>query len=267
MVVNTIRQERVPSAFERLWRGLGRSLPVHVVRPSRDPARRAQLERARLVALKLDAQLDHADQNILAVIDAGLEALAKQPPEIQLAENIRRAVEDRLSASFVLGRIVTGTILSAAAIVIIAVGVTWWPFVRLPWMPPNQTGDQPTLLGFSTYELWWYALTGALGGVISVLLRIADFKYVSRLASNTQFWSGAFRPLIGATFALFLYFLVASELLASVLKVPSEPLAAHGFYLALAFLAGFSERLAPATVTRAEAALGMTSSSTTAKTS
>jgi hypothetical protein len=257
VVADTISRERGPSDAARFLRGLGAALPIPATRAPRDPARRAQLERARLVALKLDAQLDHADPNIIGVLDAGLAALDKQPPEIQLAENIRRAVEDRLSASFVLGRIITGTVVSAAVIVAIAVAVTWWPHIQLHWMAADAIVQDPTLLGFSVYDLWWYALTGALGGVISVLLRIADFKYVSRLASNTQFWSGAFRPFIGATFALFLYFVVASGLLASVLKVPGDPLAAHGFYLALAFLAGFSERLAPATVTRAEAAFGV----------
>jgi hypothetical protein len=67
--------------------------------------------------------------------------------------------------------------------------------------------------------------------------------------------NGRFKPIIGLAFALFVYGLLNAGLV--VVNIP-ETSTARSFFLVVAFLAGFSERLAPNLAQRAESALTAT---------
>jgi hypothetical protein len=94
---------------------------------------------------------------------------------------------------------------------------------------------------------------GALGACVSVMWRMSsgDFHSDYEAGSGHLRMIGSFRPFIGAIFGLALYFTIMGR----VLPVEHDPTA--NFYLVtfIAFLGGFSERLAPDVFGQAESGL------------
>jgi len=85
-------------------------------------------------------------------------------------------------------------------------------------------------------EIIWVGLIGAHGSALSIVVRLPDFG--CRQSPMMAFFTGLFKPFIGMSFAQLSYALLKSGLL---------PLSAHGgiwLFIAIGFLAGFSERLA-----------------------
>jgi hypothetical protein len=76
---------------------------------------------------------------------------------------------------------------------------------------------------------------GAFGAVTSIMVRLRSFDSI-HAPPITLFLTGFFKPFIGALFAAFALVLVESHLL----NLPEETLVY--FALAIAFVAGFSER-------------------------
>jgi hypothetical protein len=70
--------------------------------------------------------------------------------------------------------------------------------------------------------------------------------------------AGGFRPVVGAIFGLALYVFIEASLLPIKLTVTGQKLTY--FYLGVAFLAGFSERLAQDAITKAGTVIGSDSS-------
>lgn len=85
---------------------------------------------------------------------------------------------------------------------------------------------------------------GGFGAVVSVMVRISHgrLEIDPRAGLYAAGLSGAFRPVLGAVFGVAIYVVVMSGLLP--VEVPAEAGARAHFFYALAFLAGFSERLA-----------------------
>jgi len=101
-------------------------------------------------------------------------------------------------------------------------------------------------------ELVLVPTLGALGGLVSILARLPKLMEEERPNPVSSFFNGFSKPLIGAAFALFLYLLIQSQILAIDLARYDTP----ELFLALAFLAGFSERLVPDLARRTEEMVG-----------
>jgi hypothetical protein len=92
---------------------------------------------------------------------------------------------------------------------------------------------------------------GALGAILSVLTRVTRAQTESSLDIDYQvgkaliFFAGFFRPIVGALLAGALYVLINAGLVP--LRIPGQP-ETEFFFAAIAFLAGFSERLAQDTL-------------------
>src|SRR5256885_550915 len=109
-------------------------------------------------------------------------------------------------------------------------------------LPGNELKDATTF--FVCYGM------GAAGAVVSVMTRMSqttgtgfiDYE-VGRPALRRV---GSFRPMIGAVFAVVLYFALQSGLINVATKPPSGTTTdtTTFFYASLAFIAGFSERRA-----------------------
>lgn len=106
---------------------------------------------------------------------------------------------------------------------------------------------------------------GALGAVVSVLIRMKKddgFTLDYEVGRSQSFRLGSFRPFLGAVFGLLIYFALESGLLQ--LAVPDENAATDAtdvslYFLALiAFVAGFSERLAHVVLGKAEQTVAAT---------
>jgi hypothetical protein len=106
-------------------------------------------------------------------------------------------------------------------------------------------------------QVAWYLVaiavtTGALGAVVSVILRAADQPRNIDYHAGRQLikLNGRFRPIVGAVFGLVFYILINAGLL-QVLAAPQEIGARAFFIAATSFVAGFSERRAQDVILRA----------------
>lgn len=85
---------------------------------------------------------------------------------------------------------------------------------------------------------------GALGAFVSVLQRISseksNFTVHYDLGKRTLYMLGSYRPVLGAVFGVFTYFVLASGILQT--KPVHDDRTALYYYGSLAFVAGFSER-------------------------
>jgi hypothetical protein len=93
-------------------------------------------------------------------------------------------------------------------------------------------------------------ISGALGSAISVIVR-AD-KIISQHNKTTQslFFTGFFKPIIGMSFAIFLFAVLESNILGISLSMSGEK--KLYMYIALSFVAGFSERLGKDIISKTE---------------
>lgn len=105
------------------------------------------------------------------------------------------------------------------------------------------------------FRVFVVGASGALGSVVSILIRLKEFDVEFReiLDPIIPFLIGAFKPVIGASFGIFMYALISSGLV----PLDTNPTNATGrkeelFYFAIAFTVGFSERLAKDVIARAE---------------
>jgi hypothetical protein len=122
------------------------------------------------------------------------------------------------------------------------------------------------LLGEAEVRNFFVAIAaGALGAVVSVLMRMRredGFTLDYEVGRAQSFRLDSFRPFIGATFGLVVYFALESGLLQ--IAVPDQnaetggPEASFYFLALLAFLGGFSERLAKVVLGSAERTIAAT---------
>ncbi len=119
-----------------------------------------------------------------------------------------------------------------------------------------------------TYSLIVFvALSGAFGSIISILFRIQQYKDSEYTGAATPILVGFAKPLIGTAFGLFVFAVINSGI-TNIIGLPSiqSPTLNKGehqdneiyyLYFSIAFIVGFSERLANDIVERAEANWGI----------
>lgn len=97
------------------------------------------------------------------------------------------------------------------------------------------------------------ALAGALGGITSTLIRIREFENERYTDTVLPVYIGLIRPFIGGAFGVLVFVLLSSKLLP--LQVSENDNSAlnkwYGF-VAIAFVAGFSERLVKDMISQTE---------------
>ncbi|NEO26654.1 MAG: hypothetical protein F6K03_07095 [Kamptonema sp. SIO4C4] len=97
--------------------------------------------------------------------------------------------------------------------------------------------------------------SGTLGSVISILIRISDFEKRDSSDPLVPIFTGAFKPIIGSSFGLLVFALFNSGII-SLQLLPSENTRGQEFFFSsLAFVIGFSERLAKDVIKRTESTL------------
>ena len=124
---------------------------------------------------------------------------------------------------------------NGSQIVMTSLGVTAAAFLGLSAYAVKSEKDFSFLGGF----LW----VGAIGAFVSVLQRITSdkskFTVHYDLGKRTLYMLGSYRPVLGAVFGVFTYFVLASGILQTTKPDDSKALYYYG---SLAFVAGFSER-------------------------
>ena len=204
----------------------------------------AQEEVAKLIRVWNDIAASNRD-DLLPALDVAAACLDRDRPNVRTAQGIRADLQRRLgrwgflrqnspAANVVLG-LMTMLYISVAVVPILAAFVD----------------PRATIAGMPLDMLLLVVAAGALGSVISVMRRIRDFRGSTVASPLVLYLTGAFRPVIGVGFALFVYAVVNSKLIAFTPPAGGEPY----FFAAVGFLAGFSEKLAPDLMEKAEDAL------------
>lgn len=110
----------------------------------------------------------------------------------------------------------------------------------------------PSLLTIEPRLLVEVSAAGAIGAAVSVMGRLTSNRLQIDPAAGTLLTAlaGAFRLLIGSVFGLAIFIFIESQILPIDVNVIGQQQREY-FYTGLAFLAGFSERLAQDAVARA----------------
>ena len=226
------------------------------------PALADLLFRCETVAIKITEVLRHASETIalrrvLAVASALLgfldraDAADEKADPLPVVREQRRELDSigeyyRRAGSrigrilytwgMILGLVILATLLGAFV-------VPLWLWGPLDWSDP---GLQIFLVSYGA---------GAIGAFISVLQRMATEKFTIHydLGKRSLYILGSYRPVLGAVFGVFTYFLLASHLLQT--EDPAGERALF-FYGAVAFVAGFSERFTKVLVKGVEGRFG-----------
>ena len=264
--------------------------------------REVQGELAKLIKILGIAQVELMNiskpcdiMQVKAVVDAGeiaIKSLTDQP-NIRLAQKLRYAAKtglrkiqngsgfifanfrDNLFHSF---RIPTKVLIGLA----LAFPVNWFimkfsPVNELLSLPPvikksssqstQGEGSQNTQDGVITIiRLMW--ITGTLGGGVSLLARLQDFDNPKNQKYDDDFLPfaiGLTKPILGGSFAFFILLILNSNIFPIEIR-PSTKGTGDDTYLygllAMAFVAGFSERLVPDLISQVEKKVTVEASST-----
>jgi hypothetical protein len=108
-----------------------------------------------------------------------------------------------------------------------------------------------TSAGSIIHSVLGVVTAGGLGATLSVMSRLTSNRLRVDAGAGTALirLAGGFRPVVGAIFGLAIYAFIEASLLPIKVTVTGQNLTY--FYLAVAFLAGFSERLAQDAITKA----------------
>jgi uncharacterized protein YutE (UPF0331/DUF86 family) len=98
-------------------------------------------------------------------------------------------------------------------------------------------------------------LAGTLGSIVSILIRIEGFQDKRYVDPLVPFFIGAFKPIIGASFGVLFFALISSGIV-TIQSIEVESNKKVFIIFSIAFVVGFSERLAKDAIDRAEGILG-----------
>ena len=108
---------------------------------------------------------------------------------------------------------------------------------------------------FVKQDLFFISLAismGALGSAVSVIVRANKFIEQSQERQSDLFFTGFLRPFVGMSFAIFAVALIESGVFSGIFTIAKSENRNVYLYMAIAFIAGFSERLVEDVVLRTE---------------
>jgi hypothetical protein len=194
------------------------------------------------------------DLALLNNIELAVQSLLAKPPNRLLAIRLRESCQETVLRRTFIRSVLPGN--SASTWVVAGMGtMLFFAFIfgTLGFALAAQGADvwhRGTFIGNQHYGWWFFFLlpmAGALGSVVSILVRIKDFSEIRVVNPPALFWTGFFKPIIGASFALFVFTAFAADLISV-----NDHVDGRFLYLTFAFVAGFSERFAPDLVSRLE---------------
>lgn len=179
------------------------------------------------------------------------DALLSEIPNVDLARVVCKRLTERLKArnSLFFSLIQNG---SPAVKVVLGLGVLLYFVIPIAIYVGTIFSKYETVFGIKINMLGLVAFSGALGSIVSIMVRLHEFSRVNSVDQSVLFFTGFFKPIVGTAFALFIFAILSSGLIPVV--IPAEKVLY--FYAALSFVAGFSERFAQDVVTKTEAAIG-----------
>lgn len=220
--------------------------------PARTMSSKAQDEMARIVKLLPDLVAKN-DPYLTDSAKLAVTGLLEGDPSICFARSIRRNIECQVARwrtplrAMYRGRppmrATLGLLVFAAVALVVSVLARAVSMKLSPGMAAV-AGSQ----GVDGTLLYGAAAMGAIGSIVSVFVRVprmsADFRDAD---PEVPFFVGLLKPMVGIAFAAFAYLAIEGGLLP--IDVGDSP---GAFYMAISFVAGFSERFVPDIINKAE---------------
>jgi hypothetical protein len=199
-----------------------------------------QRELARLLGL-LPHVAARSDRLLLGSVDLALSSLLGSSPSVAFARETRLNIAQRLGIYPSLRWALTSSPIPAVRVMtglLIVLGVAIPMLAVTVFLLRAHVADlnSPTL---DLDDLILFGIFGAAGSVISIMVRIDEFNRWPPDPS-ILFFTGLFKPIIGFFFAIFVLLALNSGIVQISL---TEERQAY-FFMAIAFIAGFSERFA-----------------------
>jgi hypothetical protein len=220
------------------------------LKPGLDKSLQAELA----ALLNLLPELDNSYHvRLIPLVEIAVQSLLSEKPNLPLAEGIRKGIEKNVQRS-PLAMIVRGGSPPARVIRGLGTLLIVFPLIALAAvllrLVPGLLAEYEILLGPNAKLVWLVALAGAVGSVVSIMVRIQEYEPLTNTDPTILFLIGFFKPIVGIAFALFVFATLNSGLIP--VAVDSTLAEAVYFYTALAFVSGFSERYAKDIAARAE---------------
>jgi hypothetical protein len=188
--------------------------------------------------------------HVLGVIDRaggkvgeteGRRVAAKENRELREIRDYYRRAGVRIGLTVYTQGMIIGLFLMALVLALVVVPLVLWSSVE--W-------------DSHLHEVAISFAAGAIGAFVSVLQRMASekskFSVHYDLGKRTLYMLGSYRPVLGAVFGVFTYFVLASGILGTSPPADTNTLYYYG---SLAFVAGFSERFTRVLATSVEGLL------------
>jgi|SRR5271166_2778366 len=169
------------------------------------------------------------DDDMIGLIEVAVNALFSEQPNLALAKTLRREITRRLRASR-----------PSFGPTYLAFGLFFFAYGAIPaFLAACFYFKQAKVLGLPSEMVLAVAIAGACGSIASILQRIQDFR--GKVDDRTVLiFQGFFKPILGLLFALFVFFVIEGNLIPITHTEGTELY----FFIALAFVCGFSERFA-----------------------
>lgn len=173
--------------------------------------------------------------HLVGIADIAIAALLSEPPNLKFAKATREKLSHLVRPS-PFKSIFSGT---PPTRVILGLGTLLYFAVPLLLIIAPIIG-QSYIMGLNSEHLVVVGMAGAIGSVVSIMVRIQDFSGLRNVDPSVLFFTGFFKPVVGASFAMFVF----SALQADIIPIDLDPDTELYFFIALSFVAGFSERIA-----------------------
>lgn len=177
---------------------------------------------------------------LVGAAEVAVRALCVKPQKLELARKLVKTIKRRLLFYRILG---------SSPSTAVAFGLSLFFYLLAPFslfiVDQVRGIDFEALLGTSLGMLLLVSLAGALGSIVSVLIRVQNYAYKPKVWGPIPFvFTGLFKPIVGMAFAIFVFSIFKSGIIPlDVSGIENSSRESH-FFLAVAFIAGFSERFA-----------------------
>ncbi len=220
--------------------------------------KKIESETEKLITILMDPRLRH-HSHLIDTLEVAVDAVSMTPARGDIAANIRESVSNNL-ADHIPFRV--HRLQELAPPIILILGLVGFVYVSVPILYVFWDEIQNTHISDVPLQvIVMVGFFGAVGSIISMMVRVNEFSEDAQNHSVDPLLTlinGFFRPIIGMSFALFVFFAIKSGFLP--IKVDNTDSTTY-FFWSIAFLVGFSERLAKNIVTLTESRLTPQSSS------
>lgn len=186
------------------------------------------------------------DDLLLKSASIALSSLLKSPADLVVAKEINSNLAHRKKAPYDKMTPSTKVIL----------GLCFCFYFAFTLLIAGGTGFKvpEQFFGVSSSLILLAAGSGAIGSIVSIMSRVGTFSDLETKDHMVYFFTGLFKPVIGTSFAVFIFCLIKAGIVPIDLGNESREVLVIS---AVAFLSGFSERFASDFTRKAESAIGV----------